>query len=187
MPPLADSAPDGLPIIAFADSPAFETWLETNSEVADGLWVRFAKAKSGIDSVTYSEAVDVALCHGWIDAQKRGYDDLTWIQRFVPRRPKSKWSQTNRERIERLTAAGRMRPGGLREVERAKEDGRWDDAYPGARNATIPDDLQKALDEAGLGDAFAGLKSAERYSVIYRLHHTKRAETRARTIATLLD
>ncbi|MFG2078047.1 YdeI/OmpD-associated family protein [Nonomuraea maritima] len=172
-----------LPIIAFASRAAFEKWLDAEHEVSPGLWLKIAKKESGIASVTYSEAVDVALCFGWIDGQKAKLDDDHWLQRFTPRTPRSKWSKVNRGRVEALVAAGAMRPAGLARVEEAKADGRWDAAYASQRTATVPDDLQAALDaDPAAAEFFATLDSANRYAILYRVGDAKRPATRAARI-----
>jgi len=153
-----------------------------------GLWLRLAKKGSGIESVSYAEAVQVALCYGWIDGQARGGDGDTWQQRFCPRRPRSGWSKRNVGYVAALTAAGRMQPEGLAEVERAKADGRWARAYEGPANARVPDDLRAALDAVpAAARAFDGLKSSNRYAIIRQVEDAKREETRARRIAKYVD
>jgi uncharacterized protein YdeI (YjbR/CyaY-like superfamily) len=148
------------------------------------LWVEFAKKGSGIDSVTHDEALDVAICFGWIDGQaRRSEDPRFYRQRFTPRRRRSRWSQVNCAKAEALTAAGRMRPAGLAEVERARQDGRWDAAYAPPSTATVPDDLQAALDaDPAAAEFFAGLSSQNRYAILYRIQEAKRPETRRRRI-----
>jgi len=172
-----------LPTIAFASREEWAAWLAEHHEDMDGVWLRFAKKDSGIESVTYAEAVEIALCYGWIDGQAAAGDDAHWQQRFTPRRARSRWSRINRDRATELIARGEMRPAGLREVERAKADGRWDAAYEGARTATVPDDLQAALDaDPRASEFFATLDSANRYAILYRVQEAKRPETRARRI-----
>lgn len=167
----------------FATAEAWEAWLEEHHGSMDGLWLTLAKKGSGVRSVTYSEAVEIALCFGWIDGQKRAFDDGWWLQRFTPRRPRSRWSRINREKATALIEAGRMRPAGLREVELARADGRWDAAYEPQAAATVPEDLQRALDEDDAARAFfATLTGANRYAILYRIHDAKRPETRARRI-----
>ncbi|HEX8126974.1 MAG TPA: YdeI/OmpD-associated family protein [Allosphingosinicella sp.] len=174
----------GLPILAFADSVAFELWLEAQPASSPGLWIKFAKSGSGIASVTKAEAIDAALCHGWIDGQLDRYDDRHWLVRFTPRKARSKWSQVNRARAAELIEAGRMRAGGLAQIEAAKADGRWDAAYAPASRAEVPPDLQAALDRSPAAAAFfASLTGANRYAILYRIGTVKRAETRARKIA----
>jgi uncharacterized protein YdeI (YjbR/CyaY-like superfamily) len=136
-----------LPIMPFASREAWEAWLEEQHATSDGLWLKLAKKGSGIETVTFAEALDAALCYGWIDSQRAGFDGRFYLQRFTPRKPRSKWSQVNREKVAKLIEAGRMRPAGLREVERAKADGRWDAAYEPQSAATVPDDLRLELEK----------------------------------------
>jgi uncharacterized protein YdeI (YjbR/CyaY-like superfamily) len=171
------------PTVAFPSCEAWEAWLETEHDRSEGVWLRIAKKGTGVDSVSYAEALEAALCYGWIDGQKRSLDDSHWLQRFTPRTARSKWSRINRDKAQALIDAGRMKPAGLREVERAKADGRWDAAYAGARAATVPDDLQRALDADPEARAFfATLDSANRYAILYRVQDAKRPETRTRRI-----
>jgi uncharacterized protein YdeI (YjbR/CyaY-like superfamily) len=173
----------GLPVIPFAGPAAWESWLETNHDAAEGLWLQLAKKDTGIASVTYAEALDVALCYGWIDGQKAAFDERYWLQKFTPRRKSSRWSQINRERALVLQREGRMRPAGLAEIERARADGRWDAAYASQRVATVPEDLQAALDRNPEARAFfATLNGPNRYAILYRLQDAKRPETRARRL-----
>jgi uncharacterized protein YdeI (YjbR/CyaY-like superfamily) len=172
-----------LPRISFASAGEMEAWLEANHASSEGIWLKIAKKGSGIASVTYAEALELALCFGWIDSQKRGFDEVCFLQRFTPRRPGGKWSQINREKAEALITAGAMRPAGLAEVEAAKADGRWDAAYAGQRTAKVPDDLQRELDRnKAARDFFAGLDSANRYAILYRLEDAKKPETRERRL-----
>jgi uncharacterized protein YdeI (YjbR/CyaY-like superfamily) len=174
---------DGLPIIPFQFQQDWERWLEDNHAESEGLWLKMAKKASGIPTVSFSDAIDVAICFGWIDGQRLGHDDTWYLQRFTPRRPRSRWSEINVERVRRLTEQGRIRPAGLAEIEKAKADGRWDDAYPSPSSMEVPEDLQAALDrDPRATAALASIKSADRYSILYRLHHTKTPETRARVI-----
>ena len=174
----------GLPIIAFADADALDRWLERQLESSPGLWIKFAKAGSGIPSVTKTEAIDAALCHGWIDGQLDKYDDQHWLVRFTPRKARSKWSQVNRKRATQLLEAGRMSQRGIAQVEAAKEDGRWKAAYAPASKAEVPADLQAALDQSpGAAAFFATLTGSNRYAILYRIGAVKKPETRARKIA----
>ena len=175
--------------VLFFDTPAkLEAWIDEHGEDSDGIWLKFAKKDSGIESVVYAEAVEIALSCGWIDGQAKRHDDHHYLQRFTPRRPRSKWSKINREKAERLMAEGRMRPAGLREVERAKEDGRWDEAYDSPSTATVPDDFRAALDaEPAAAEFFASLGSTRRYSFLYRITDAKRPETRAKRIAEYVE
>jgi uncharacterized protein YdeI (YjbR/CyaY-like superfamily) len=179
---------DGLPVIRFDSADAWESWLDTNHADSTGLWVQIAKKASGIPTVSYPQAVEAALCFGWIDGQKSGYDDAFFLQRFTPRRPRSGWSKINVEKVAELTRAGRMRPAGLAEVEAAKADGRWEAAYGGSASITVPDDLQAALDaNPAAREFFATVSRANRYAVLYRVVQAKRPETRARRISTLVS
>ena len=177
--------PADLPLLAFEDAAAWAAWLEEHGAQAPGILLAIARRGAGRRSVTYDEAVEVALCHGWIDGQRRGGDDpATYLQRFTPRGPRSKWSKINRARAEALIASGAMRPAGRREVERARADGRWDAAYDAPSTATVPDDLRAALDASpAAGTAWTGLDGRNRYSILHRIHDAKRPETRARRIA----
>lgn len=179
---------DELPILPFASAAAWEAWLEAEHASALGVWVQIAKKDTGIATVTYAEALDVALCFGWIDGQKARHDERYFRQRFTPRRRGSKWSRTNTEHVARLAREGRMRPAGLAEVEAAKADGRWEAAYEAASRATVPDDLRSALDANPAAAAFfATLRGANRYAILYRIQNVKRAETRARKIAQYVE
>jgi uncharacterized protein YdeI (YjbR/CyaY-like superfamily) len=170
--------------IAFASEAEWEGWLEANHAASDGVWIRMAKKGTGIPSVRYPEVLDTALCFGWIDARREALDASHFLQRFTPRRARSRWSRINRDKAERLIAEGRMRPAGATEVDRAKADGRWDAAYEGQRTSAVPDDLQRELDARPAAQAFfAGLSSQNRYAILYRLQDAKRPETRARRLA----
>ena len=172
-----------LPTLAFPSQAAFEEWLEAEHETSTGLWLKFAKKGSGVESVTYPEARDAALCFGWIDGQKASFDETYYLLRFTPRARRSRWSQVNTERVAELTAEGRMRPAGLAEVERAKADGRWERAYASPKNATVPEDLREALDAVpAAAEAFAALDGANRYSILHRIDEAKRPQTRAARI-----
>ncbi|HSD76503.1 MAG TPA: YdeI/OmpD-associated family protein [Solirubrobacteraceae bacterium] len=167
----------------FFDGPeAFEAWLEQHGETSGGVWVRIAKKHTGVASLDWPRAVEVVLCFGWIDGQSRRVDDDWYVQRFTPRRPRSIWSKVNRRKAEALIAAGRMRPAGLAEVDRAKADGRWDAAYDGMATAAPPEDLAAALRDAGLTAMFAGLDARNRYAILHRVQTAKKPETRARRI-----
>jgi uncharacterized protein YdeI (YjbR/CyaY-like superfamily) len=173
-----------LPVILFACQEDWERWLAAQHATAKGLWLKIAKKGSGIDSVTYEEALQSALCYGWIDGQKGSFDEQYWLQRFTPRGPRSKWSKINRDGATELLAEGRMQPAGLEQVLKAQQDGRWDAAYEGQRAATVPDDLQRELDENLEAKAFfATLDGTNRYAILYRLQDAKKPETRARRLA----
>jgi uncharacterized protein YdeI (YjbR/CyaY-like superfamily) len=180
----AVGAHDSLPTLSFASAAEWEEWLEEHHASSDGLWVKIAKKGSGIESVRYPEVLDSALCFGWIDGRREALDDRYFLQRFTPRRPRSKWSQINRDKIERLTAEGRMRAAGLAEVEKAKADGRWEAAYESQSQTTVPPDLQRELEARPEAKAFfSELDSQNRYAILYRLRDAKRPETRARRLA----
>jgi uncharacterized protein YdeI (YjbR/CyaY-like superfamily) len=171
------------PNLLFAGAADFEAWLERNHDSPDGVWLKIAKKGAREPSVTYEEAVELGLCFGWIDSQMRGLDEQHYLQRFTPRRPRGRWSKINRGKAEALIEAGRMRPAGMAEVEAAKADGRWDAAYEGARTAKVPDDLQAELDaNPAAAEFFAGLDSANRYAIVYRLNDAKKPETRERRL-----
>jgi uncharacterized protein YdeI (YjbR/CyaY-like superfamily) len=178
----------GLPVIPFADADAWERWLTEHHESAAGLWLKFAKKDTRIASVTYAQAVEVALCFGWIDSQKAGFDQRWWLQRFTPRRPRSRWSQANRETVQALQREGRMRPAGALQVELAKTDGRWEAAYAGQARMQVPEDLRRELDrDPAARRFFDSLESHNRYSILYHVHDAKRPETRARRIARFME
>ena len=179
---------DGLPVMLFPSQAAWEEWLEDNHGIARGLWLQMAKKGAGVPTVSYVEAVESGLCYGWIDGQAASLDERFSLQRFTPRGPRSRWSQLNRDRVERLTAAGRMRPAGLAQVEAAKADGRWDAAYEPPSRMEAPDDLRAALAANPAADAtFAGLNRTNRFAILYRVQDAKRPETRARRIAQFVE
>ncbi|HEU4898378.1 MAG TPA: YdeI/OmpD-associated family protein [Actinomycetota bacterium] len=166
----------------------FRAWLREHHDASPGIWMKLAKKGSGLTTVTYDEAVEVALTFGWIDGQARSGDDTYWLQGFTRRRPRSPWSRRNRERAEALIAAGAMEPSGLAEVERARADGRWDRAYEGPRTAEPPADLLEALAARPAAKAFfATLNRTNRFAILYRIQDAKRPETRARRIARFVD
>jgi len=172
------------PTLSFATAADFEAWVADHRHDQAGVWIRLYKKASGVASVTHAEALQVALCYGWIDGQARKGDDSSWLQRFCPRRPRSVWSKRNVGYIAELTAAGRMQPEGLAEVERAKADGRWARAYDGPANAIAPADLQAAIVAVpAAARAFASLTSSQRFAIIRPVEVAKRDETRARRIA----
>jgi len=173
-----------LPVIGFASQDAWAAWLARHHETSPGVWLKIARKASGVASVSYAEAVEVALCYGWIDGQARRLDDDHWVQRFTPRRPRSKWSKINRAKATQLIEQGRMQPAGLREVERARDDGRWDAAYESQSTATVPVDLQHELAKNQAAAAFfATLDSQNRYAILYRIQDAKTPQTRVRRIA----
>ena len=173
-------AADEAPLIAFRDADEFDAWLEGHAGQQAGVWLKMAKKGSGIPSLTSDEAVDVGLCHGWISGQRKSLDDVYYLQKYVPRRRRSRWSQVNVDKVEELTAAGRMRPSGLAEVEAAKADGRWAAAYESQRNATVPPDLAEALAaNPQAAQAFDALGKTDQYGVILKLITTRTATARA--------
>ncbi|TCC40627.1 YdeI/OmpD-associated family protein [Kribbella speibonae] len=171
------------------DAAAWLRWLHENHQESDGVWLVLAKKNvTTPTSLTYDEALEEALCHGWIDGQRRGRDEQTFIQRYTPRRARSLWSQRNVGLIARLETEGRMRPAGRAEVERAKADGRWDKAYGGSSAQEVPDDLAAALAAEPRAQAmFEILTSANRFAVVFRVNDAKRPETRARRIALYVE
>lgn len=176
-----------LPVLTFVDQVAFESWIAAQPSDSADLWVKFAKRGSGVETVSKSEAIDVALCHGWIDGQLKPFDDAYWLVRFTPRRARSKWSAINRARADELVASGRMRPAGLAQIALAKSDGRWEAAYAPQSQATVPDDLEDALKAAPVAKAlFEQLDSANRYAVLYRVQDTKTPQARVKRIETLV-
>ena len=175
------------PVLPFTSAAAFERWLKSNGAKSPGIWIKFAKKASGIRSVTYPEALEVALCWGWIDGQRQPFDGDWFLQRFTPRRSRSPWSTINRDKALALIECGRMTAAGLAEIERAKADGRWKAAYAGSRMSTLPADFKKALKARGLWEAFEILDRANRYAFLYRLQTAKKPETRARRMSQYLD
>jgi uncharacterized protein YdeI (YjbR/CyaY-like superfamily) len=178
---------EGLPTKLFATARAWEQWLDRNHGRSRGVWLKLAKAAAGIESVGYADALEIALLFGWIDGQKHTFDARYWLQKFTPRRARSPWSERNREIATRLIQEGRMRPAGLAAVERAKTDGRWGRAYASQRRATVPVDLQRALDAEPDALAFFGtLDSHNRYAILYRVQDAKKPETRAKRISDFI-
>lgn len=172
-----------LPIVQPKRQKDWTTWLEKNHKSFAGVWLRIAKKSSGITSVSYAEAVEAALCYGWIDSQGKSYDDETWLQKFTPRGDRSIWSKINREKVEELIRNGRMKPAGLQAVQRAKQNGRWKSAYDSPSKASVPSDLQAAMDKNKKAKAFfATLNSQNRYAILHRIQTAKKAETRAKRI-----
>jgi len=179
---------DDLPICLFAGPDELEAWLEENHASSQGVWLKIAKKGVDEPSVTYAEALELALCFGWIDSQKRGFDERHFLQRFTPRRPRGRWSRINREKAEALIAAGKIRPAGLAEVEAAEADGRWEAAYEGQRTAEVPPDLRRELDaNPAARKFFDSLDSANRYAIVYRLGEAKKPETRERRLRKFVE
>lgn len=168
----------------FATGKAWWSWLQKEHASSPGIWMKIAKKGAPESSVQYAEALDAALCFGWIDGQKKSIDEQYWLQKFTPRAKRSIWSKVNREKVAALIEKGLMQPAGLAEVERARKDGRWDAAYDSWSAATVPDDLQAALDANARARArFAELSAQNRYAILFRTHQAKRPETRAKRIS----
>lgn len=175
-------------ILSFKTSKEFERWLHKNHEGHNGIQLRFFKKDSGVRTITYDEAVEVALCYGWIDGQANKYDEQSWLQKFTPRKPKSIWSQRNVDRVNRLLSEGRMKPTGLAEVERAKADGRWDRAYAPPSKMTMPDDFVKAVAKNKKAKAFFDtLNKTNLFAIASRLHTAKKEETRERRMKSIIE
>ena len=174
---------DGKPILAFASPAEWEAWLDAEHAESDGVWLKFAKKGSGVASVAYAEAVEVGLCYGWIDSQALSLDERFYLQKFTPRRARSKWSRVNRDKVAALMKQGRMKPAGLAQVEAAKKDGRWDAAYASPADVEVPEDLQRALDASPkAAEFFATLNKSNRYAIVYQLQDAKKPETRTRRL-----
>jgi uncharacterized protein YdeI (YjbR/CyaY-like superfamily) len=174
---------DEYPVKSFKTAAAFEEWLDKHYKKADGLWMKIAKAGTGIKSIAFPDALDIALCYGWIDGLRRALDDEYYVQKFTPRRDKSVWSVINKNKVAQLIKEGRMKEAGYAAIEEAKKNGRWDNAYHSPANAQVPDDFQKALDKNKKAKAFfAKLSSQNRFAIIYRLQQVKREETKKKKI-----
>lgn len=185
--PPAEAKPE-LPILELATDADWEHWLKDNHAGARGAWLKFAKRDAAAVTVTHAQALDTAICFGWIDGQTRRLDERFWLQRFTPRGPRSKWSQINCASAERLVAAGRMRDAGHVQIQAARADGRWDAAYAPPSRATVPDDLRRALDAAPAArDFFDSLTGQRRYAFLYRLHNVKTPQARQRRIASYIE
>ena len=177
-----------LQILPFESKKKWADWLTKQHDKSPGVWLKIAKKHTGISSVTYEEALDVALCYGWIDGQKKGFDNQYWLQKFTPRGPKSIWSKINTEKAERLITSGEMKPPGLEAIEAARQDGRWDTAYASQKNISVPHDLQAALAKNRKAKAFfETLNSVNRYAILFRIHNAKKPETRARRIQQFIQ
>jgi len=174
---------NGLPILLFERQDDWAAWLDEHHASSAGVWLRLAKKASDLQSLSYAEALDVALCYGWIDGQKNSYDESSWLQKFTPRGARSIWSKINREKAQQLIESGKMKPTGLKAIESAKNDGRWDGAYDSQSRATVPSDFQAALDGNPEASAFfATLNSVNRYAILFRIETAKKPETRAKRI-----
>ena len=179
---------ENLPILSFDTQQDWETWLAEHHTDSKGIWLKIAKKETGVPSVSYSEALESALCYGWIDGQKDSFDDSYWLQKFTPRRPKSVWSKVNCDKATELIVKGRMQPAGLRQVGLAKADGRWESAYQSQSKITIPEDFQSELDKNQQAKEFFGtLNSANRYAILYRIETAKKPETRSARIQKFIE
>jgi uncharacterized protein YdeI (YjbR/CyaY-like superfamily) len=180
--------PDNLSTLPFESQRSWEAWLKKHHTDTNGIWLKIGKKDTGISSVSYSEALDSAICYGWIDGQKAPFDDKYWLQKFTPRRAKSGWSRINCNKADSLIAKGKMKPAGMRQVELAKADGRWESAYDSQSKIEIPDDLQKKLDKNQKAKTFfATLNSVNRYAILYRIQTAKKPETRAARIQKFIE
>ena len=189
--PMAKRAADRLedkPTLAFKNGDAWAKWLETNHAKSSGVWLRMAKKASGIESITYAEALDVALAYGWIDGQSKSEGETHWVQKFTPRSARSIWSKRNCEKALGMIERGEMRPSGLAEVERAKKDGRWGRAYDSPSKSTVPNDLGAALSKSKRAKSFfESLDSRNRYAILFRLQTAKKPETRAKRLKLFVE
>lgn len=175
-------------ILSFKTAKEFEKWLKKNHSAHKGMWLRFFKKDSGVRTINYEEAINEALCYGWIDGQANKYDEQSWLQRFTPRRPKSIWSERNKDRVKKLIRVGKMKAAGLAEVEKAKADGRWDKAYAPPSKMKIPDDFLKALTKNKKAEAFFEmLNKTNTFAIAFRLHTAKKEETRQRRMKNIID
>jgi uncharacterized protein YdeI (YjbR/CyaY-like superfamily) len=176
------------PVVFFEDQQAWEKWLSSNFDSSGGVWLRIAKKSAALTSVTYQEALDVALCYGWIDGQKKKWDDESWIQKFTPRGPRSIWSKVNRDKTDVLARKGLMKAGGFAAIERAKQNGQWDAAYDSHSTIEVPEDFQRALGKSKTASKnFAGLSRTNRYAILWRLQTAKKPETRNRRMAQCIE
>ncbi|MEO6902035.1 MAG: YdeI/OmpD-associated family protein [Bacteroidia bacterium] len=177
-----------LPILSFTSIKELNSWLAKHNTSSTGIWIRLFKKNSDVTTITYSEALDVALCYGWIDGQKKTYDTESWLQKFTPRRPKSIWSKRNREHIERLEKAGQMKAGGIKQVEAAKTDGRWEQAYDSPSNMVVPADFLKELAKNKNAETFfKTLNKTNTYAIVWRLQTAKKPETRDKRMKAIIE
>ncbi len=176
------------PILSFNNTKELTAWMAKQHKVSNGIWIRLFKKNSGMDTITYAEALDVALCYGWIDGQKKTYDEESWIQKFTPRRPKSLWSKRNQEHVARLIKSGRMKAAGLQQVEAAKADGRWEQAYDSSSNMEVPEDFLKKLAKHKKAETFfKTLNKTNTYAIVWRLQTAKKPETREKRMTAILE
>jgi Uncharacterized protein conserved in bacteria len=177
-----------LPIVLFENQQAFEEWLADHYDKSPGIRMQIAKKNSGLTSASYAEALDVALCYGWIDSQKESLDERSYLQRFTPRGPKSIWSKVNVGKVEQLIANGRMKPPGLEAIEKAKQNGLWDKAYASSSNVTMPEDLAAALEQNAKAAAFyETLNKQNKFAILFRIHNVKKEETRKKKIMQFVE
>jgi uncharacterized protein YdeI (YjbR/CyaY-like superfamily) len=179
---------DNLPVISFESSSQWEKWLVENHTQQNGVWLRIFKKDSGVASVTYAEALDEALCYGWIDGQKNKYDERSWLQKFTPRRKKSIWSKINTQHVERLIESGKMKEAGTKEIEAAQQDGRWQQAYDSHKNMTLPEDFLYQLEKDPKAKVFfETLNKTNKYSIAFQLQTAKKPETREKRMKVILE
>ena len=184
----SSQSPDEKPILEFRLKSAWTKWLEKNHDKSSGVWLRLAKKNSELRSISRADALDVALCFGWIDGQARSEGEETWLQKFTPRGKRSIWSKINRVNVQRLIDCGEMRPPGVAEIERAKKDGRWEAAYDSPKSIAIPEELQAELDRNKKAKAFfETLNSQNRYAILFRIHTAKKVETKAKRIKQFVE
>lgn len=184
----SDNTSRELPIMLFARQQDWAEWLDQQHAESPGVWLRIAKKASGIESVSYAEALDVALCYGWIDGQRKAYDESSFLQKFTPRGPRSIWSKVNQGKVAVLIQNGKMQPAGLAAIERARQNGQWEAAYESQSRASVPEDLQAELDKHPQASAFfATLNSQNRYAILFRIQTAKKPETRARRIQQFIQ
>jgi len=182
------STDNEIPTLLFPKQKDWADWLRKNHAKSSGVWLKLAKKRSGSQSVSYADALEIALCYGWIDGQKKSYDESFWLQKFTPRGAKSIWSKINKAKAGELIKSGRMKPAGINAVERAKQDGRWDAAYDSPSVSTVPPDFQARLNKSAKAKAFfATLNSANRYAILFRIQTAKKAETRSRKIEQFIE
>jgi len=177
-----------LPVISFADPLSFESWLEVNCEISPGIRLQIAKKNSGVVTISYNEALEVALCYGWIDSQKEAFDENTWLQRFTPRGAKSIWSKVNKDKAELLILNGRMKTPGYKAIEEAKKNGNWDKAYESQSIASLPEDFAIELERSAKAKAFYDtLDRQNKYAILFRIHNAKKKETREKRIRQFIQ
>ncbi|EQA44136.1 bacteriocin-protection protein, YdeI/OmpD-associated family [Leptospira broomii serovar Hurstbridge str. 5399] len=177
-----------IPTIAFRSQKEWEKWLKGNHSAMAGVWLKFAKKKSGIETVTYEEAIEIALCYGWIDSHKKPFDTLHWIQKFSPRGARSIWSKINRDKAEKLIASGKMKSAGLKAIENARQNGSWEKAYDSPGRISVPEDLKLALEKNKKAKAFfETLDSTNRYAILFRIHNAKKEETRIKRLRRFVE